>query len=157
LRKAVESNSGNFPQTWIGLADKIVENDFYMGFSMPSRWDANSWANVMTGSALDHVIHPTEERTITHREAARIQGLPDNWEFSEARGYSALASTWGKAVAAQAAKWVGDAAVCALNGEPNGPQGELIGEREWLVNTDKGFSRSFVQKGWYPDKASRSK
>jgi site-specific DNA-cytosine methylase len=157
LRKAVDSNNGVFPQTWLGLADKILEHDFYMGFSMPSRWDANSWANVMTGSALDHVIHPTEQRTITHREAARIQGLPDDWEFSDARGYSALASTWGKAVAAQAAKWIGDAAVAALNGEPNGPQGELIGDREWLVNTDKGFSRSFVQKNWYPNKASREK
>lgn len=157
LRKAVDANNGVFPQNWQSLAEKILEHDFYMGFSMPSRWDGNSWANVMTGSALDHVIHPTEKRTITHREAARIQGLPDNWEFSEARGYSALAATWGKAVAAQAARWIGDAAVASLNGAPNGPQGEMIGDREWLVDTDKGFSRSFVQKNWYPNKASRVK
>lgn len=156
LRNAVDSNNGVFPQSWLSLGDKIRDNDFNMGFSMPSRWDGHSWANVMTGSALDHVIHPTEERTITHREAARIQGLPDNWQFSEARGYSALASTWGKAVAAQAAKWVGDAAVAALNGEPNGPQGELIGDREWLVNTDQGFSRNFVHKGWFPNKTTKT-
>jgi DNA (cytosine-5)-methyltransferase 1 len=156
LRSAVDKNSGNFPQTWIGLSEKIVDNDFYMGFSMPSRWDGNSWAHVLTGSALDHVIHPTQSRTITHREAARIQGLPDDWEFVEAKGYSALSSTWGKAVAAQAAKWIGDAAVASLKGEPNGPSGELIGDREYLIDTDKGFSRSYVAKGWYPNKATKA-
>lgn len=156
LRSAVEKNNGQFPQTWLGLADKIVEHDYNMGFSMPSRWDAHSWAHVLTGSALDHVIHPTQPRTITHREAARIQGLPDSWMFADARGYSALASTWGKAVAAQAATWIGEATVASLNGEPNGPSGELIGDREWLIDTDKGFSRSFVQKGWYPNKATKA-
>ena len=155
LRSAVDRNGGAFPQNWEPLAEKIRENDFYMGFSMPSRWDANSWSHVLTGSALDHVIHPTQPRTITHREAARIQGLPDNWQFAEARGYSALSSTWGKAVAAQAAGWIGDAVVASLNGQPNGPQGELIGDREWLVDTDKGFSRHFVARTWYPNKASK--
>jgi hypothetical protein len=67
-----------------------------------------------------------------------------------------LASTWGKAVAAQAAKWIGTAAVAALNGEPNGPSGELIGDREYLVDTDKGFSRSYVAKGWYPNKSTKA-
>lgn len=155
LKDAVDKNGGNFPQNWVSIQDKIIDNDFYMGFSMPSRWDANSWCNVLTGSALDHVIHPTQPRLITHREAARIQGLPDDWEFVEARGYSALSSTWGKAVAAQAADWIGTAAMASLNGEPNGPQGELIGDREWLVDTDKGFSRNLVAKTWYPEKYSK--
>jgi site-specific DNA-cytosine methylase len=152
LRAAVDKNGGNFPQNWLSLQEKILEKDYYMGFSMPGRWSANSWCHVLTGGALDHVIHPTQPRLITHREAARIQGLPDSWEFVEAKGYSALSATWGKAVAAQAAKWIGDTAVAALNGEPSGPQGELIGDREWLVNTDKGFSRQVVRKGWYADK-----
>lgn len=155
LRSAVEKNNGEFPQNWKQLQEKILQHDFYMGFSMPSRWDANSWSHVLTGSALDHVIHPTQPRTITHREAARIQGLPDNWEFTGAKTYSALQAIWGKAVASQAAKWIGDAAVAALNGQPNGPQGELIGDREWLVDTDKGFSRHFVARNWYPNKAVR--
>jgi len=157
LKAAVDKNGGKFPQNWEPLSQKILDNEFYMGFSMPSRWDPGSWAHVLTGSALDHVIHPTQPRTITHREAARIQGLPDDWQFSEARGYSALSSIWGKAVASQAAKWIGDATVAALNGQPNGPEGEKIGDREWLVDTDKGFSRHFAARNWFPNKANYSK
>jgi site-specific DNA-cytosine methylase len=156
LREAVDKNGGKFPQNWESLSQKILDKDFYMGFSVPCRWSPDTWAHVLTGGALEHIIHPTRARRITHREAARIQGLPDDWQFSEARGYSALAATWGKAVAAQAANWIGDAAVAALDGQPNGPQGELIGEREWLLDTDKGFSRQFVARNWYPNRTSYS-
>lgn len=149
LKMAVDKNGGKFPQNWQALEQKIVDNDWYMGFSTPSRWAGDSWCNVLTGAALDLVVHPTQPRLITHREAARIQGLPDNWEFAGARGYSALSATWGKAVSAQAGTWIGEAVVAALDGQPNGPQGELIGDREWLVNTDKGFSRQFARNNWY--------
>ena len=151
LRNAVTKNNDNFPQAWATVAEKIRGKDFDLGFSQPARWPANSWCNVLTGSCLDHVVHPTQPRLITHREAARMQGLPDDWEFSEARGYSALQSTWGKAVAAQAGKWIGDMAFAALEGQPAGPQGELIGDREYLLHTDKGFSRHFVKRTWYPE------
>jgi len=149
LKAAVKKNKNKFPQTWAAQEKKIRSKDFYMGFSNPCRWDGQSWCNVLTGGALDHVIHPTLPRLITHREAARIQGLPDNWEFSSVRDYTPLSATWGKAVARQAARWIGDAVASALDGEPNGPEGEKIGDREYLVDTDKGFSRSFVKKNWY--------
>lgn len=149
LRAAVEKNNNQFPQAWLAQEEKLRANDFNMGFTMPCRWDGNSWAHVMTGGALDHVIHPTLERRITHREAARLQGLPDDWEFAGAKDYSPLSATWGKAVAVQAAEWIAGAAKASLEGQPNGPQGELIGDREWLVNTDKGFSRQAVKKKYY--------
>jgi site-specific DNA-cytosine methylase len=152
LREAVDRNGDRFPQSWLGQEEKIRAKDFYMGFSMPCRWNGDSWCHVMTGGALDHIVHPTLQRRITHREAARIQGLPDNWEFTEVKDYSALGATWGKAVAVQAANWIGNAAVAALDGQPSGPQGELIGDREWLIDTDKGFSRNFVKKTWYANK-----
>jgi DNA (cytosine-5)-methyltransferase 1 len=152
LKAAVEKNGDKFPQSWLGNADKIRGKDFYMGFSLPCRWDGNSWCHVLTGGGLDHVIHPTQPRRITHREAARIQGLPDSWNYVGAKDYSPLSSTWGKAVAVQAGQWIGEAAVAAIKGQPNGPQGELIGDREWLLETDKGFSRHFVRRNWYSDK-----
>lgn len=149
LKLAVEMNGGHFPQSWSNKEDKIRANDFYMGFSLPARWDAESFCHVLTGSALDHVVHPTQPRRITHREAARIQGLPDDWEIVAAKDYTPQSATWGKAVAVQAANWIGEACSAALDGQPNGPQGELIGDREYLLDTDKGFSRNFVKKNFY--------
>jgi site-specific DNA-cytosine methylase len=149
LRNAVKKNGDKFPQSWSMNEEKLRAKDFKMGFSIPCRWDGESWCHVLTGGALDHVIHPTLPRRITHREAARIQGLPDDWEFTSVKDYSMLSATWGKAVSVQAAKWIGDATAAALNGEPNGPQGELIGDREYLIDTDKGFTRHSVKKNWY--------
>ena len=151
LRNAVTKNKGKFTQSWSALEKKIKANDFDLGFSQPARWDPESWCNVLTGSCLDHVVHPTQPRLITHREAARMQGLPDDWEFVAAKAYSPLQSTWGKAVARQAGRWIGDAVVASLDEQPNGPQGELIGDREWLIDTDKGFSRHYVRKQWYSE------
>lgn len=152
LKNAVTQNGGKFPQSWQSVSEKIAAKDFDLGFSQPARWPANSWCNVLTGSALDHVVHPTQPRLITHREAARMQGLPDDWEFADARSYSALQSIWGKAVAEQAARWIGDMTVAALDGQPEANAGEKIGDREFLHDTDKGFSRHFVRRKWYADK-----
>jgi site-specific DNA-cytosine methylase len=152
LKNAVEKNGDKFPQSWAGVEEKIRNKDFYMGFSLPARWEWNSWCRVMTGGALDHIVHPTLPRRITHREAARVQGLPDSWEFADAKTYSPLSATWGKAVAVQAGQWIGEAAAAAVKGQPNGPSGELIGDREWLLDTDKGFSRHYVARTWYKDK-----
>jgi DNA (cytosine-5)-methyltransferase 1 len=151
VKKMVEKNDDKFPQKWMDTEPRYRRRNFKLGFSQPYRWKEDHWCNVLTGSALEHVIHPTEPRLITHREAARIQGLPDDWDIEGARGYQDLKAVWGKAVPVQAARWLGDAIVAALNGEPNGPQGELIGEREWLLNTDKTFSRHAVKKKWYPE------
>lgn len=149
LKSAVEKNGDKFPQSWLFNEEKLRAKDFRMGFSIPCRWDGDSWAHVLTGGALDHIIHPTLPRRITHREAARIQGLPDDWEFTSVKDYPQLSATWGKAVSAQAARWIGEATVAALEGQPNGPQGELIGDREYLIDTDRGFTRHSVKKKWY--------
>jgi site-specific DNA-cytosine methylase len=146
LKKAVEANDGKFPQRWVDISPRVIRKNYKLGFSQPYRWKEDHWCNVLTGSALDHVVHPTEPRLLTHRECARMQGLPDDWDIEGAKEYSAMQATWGKAVPVQAAKWLGDAVVASLGGEPNGPQGELIGDREWLIDTDKGFSRHAAKK-----------
>jgi site-specific DNA-cytosine methylase len=152
VKTAVEMNDDKFPQKWLSIEPRIRRREFKLGFSQPYRWKEDHWCNVLTGSALEAVVHPTQPRMITHREAARIQGLPDDWDIEGARGYSDLHSTWGKAVPLQASKWLGDALVASLNGQPSGDQGELIGEREYLLDLDKGFSRPAVKKRYYPDK-----
>jgi DNA (cytosine-5)-methyltransferase 1 len=146
LKKAVEANDGKFPQRWVDISPRVIRKNYKLGFSQPYRWKEDHWCNVLTGSALDHVVHPTEPRLLTHRECARMQGLPDDWDIEGAKDYSSMQAVWGKAVPVQAAKWLGDAVVASLSGEPNGPQGELIGDREWLIDTDKGFSRHAAKK-----------
>lgn len=150
LRKAVEK-TGEFPPSWKNLEERIIEKDYYLGFSTPYRWSRDKWANVLTGSALDHVVHPTEARLITHREAARLQGLPDDWAIEPVKNYSALAAVWGKAVPIQASTWLGEAIAGSIKGQPTGPQGELIGEREWLLDLDRNFSRAAIKKRYFPD------
>lgn len=149
LKNAVEKNGDKFPQSWQFNEEKLRAKNFNMGFSIPCRWNGESYCHVLTGGALDHVIHPNLQRRITHREAARIQGLPDDWEFASVKDYSMLSATWGKAVSAQAGRWIADATKSALEGQPSGPSGELIGDREYLIDTDKGFTRHFVKKNWY--------
>jgi site-specific DNA-cytosine methylase len=148
LKKAV-AEQGEFPPSWKNLEENVRRKDYRLGFSTPYRWSDRYWANVLTGSALDHVVHPTEPRLITHREAARMQGLPDSWVIEPLQNYSALPAVWGKAVPVQAATWLGEAVNGAIQGNPTGPQGELIGDREWLLDLDKGFSRESVRKRWY--------
>jgi site-specific DNA-cytosine methylase len=142
------------PPSWKNKQDKIVENGFDIGFSQPYRWRNDKWANVLTGGALDLVIHPTRPRCITHREAARMQGLPDDWVIRPAREYSPLQSVWGKAVAVHAGKWIGDWVGRSLEGKPGPQTGTLIGDREWMVETDTGFSRPAVTKRYYPTAGS---
>lgn len=77
-----------------------------------------------------------------------MQGLPDDWRIEGVKNYSQLKSTWGKAVAAQAGRWIGETVIAALDGQPSGPDGEKIGDHEFMHHTDKGFSRHYARKKW---------
>lgn len=148
--KKIYDRRNELPPMWSNKAEKIIEKKFDMGFSLPYRWSGDAWANVLTGGALDLVVHPTRPRCITHREAARIQGLPDDWRIKPARGYSPLQSVWGKAVSVDAGRWMGKWVKGALDGKPGADPGELIGEREWLHNADKDFSRQKARARYFP-------
>ena len=149
IKKAVDMNNGQFPQKWIDISPRVLRKNFKLGFSQPYRWKEDHWCNVLTGSALDHVIHPTEPRLITHREAARMQGLPDDWDIESVRDYSSLPAVWGKAVAVQAGKYIAKAITDSLEGNVEGDAPEKIGDREFLINGDKNFSRQAAKKKWY--------
>lgn len=51
-------------------------------------------------------VHPTERRTLTAHEAARLQGFPDFFDFSDVRGVTALREMIGNAVPPQLAAFV---------------------------------------------------
>lgn len=148
--KKIYDVKGELPPMWEAKAEKIIAKKFDMGFSLPYRWPGNVWANVLTGGALDLVVHPTRDRCITHREAARIQGIPDEWRIKPNRDYSPLQNIWGKAVSVDAGRWMGRWVTRALEGNPGTIEGELIGDREWMHHTDKGFSRQKARARYFP-------
>ena len=75
-----------------------------------------------------------------------MQGLPDDWDIEGSKDYSALAATWGKAVPVQAASWIAKALKESLEGNPQQGDAQKIGDREFLIDTDRGFSRQAAKK-----------
>ena len=78
-----------------------------------------------------------------------MQGLPDDWDIESVRDYSSLSAVWGKAVAVQAGRYIAKAISDSLEGNPQGDAPEKIGDREFLINGDKDFSRHAAKKRWY--------
>lgn len=104
------------------------------------RWDGDKHGLVMAGDALQQIVHPTQPRTLTYREAARIMGFPDAWSvtpyYLKPDGSSARASAqvFGKGCLVDSGRWIGEAAVARINGEPLEDSGVEVGEREFVVD-----------------------
>ncbi len=133
VRRHYERES-RLPDNWTHLTDKLVGSGFNMGFTTPVRWNGERAARVITGAALETVVHPTLPRTLTHREAARVMGFPDDWRILPLRGLPAVASTWGKGITVDCGRWIGSWVSSALSGQPGTQRGEQIGDGEWDIN-----------------------
>lgn len=129
---------GDLPESWrhLGSYQKMVGQapDFMLGYNTMIRWRYDGCARVITGGALDLVLHPTLPRTITHREALRVQGFPDDWRIGDLEGVSGLRMFWGKGIPVQCGRWVSDWVRESLDGNPGEDAGEEIGDREFLVD-----------------------
>lgn len=140
-----QQQHGRLPDSWAGSASKLVASDFRMGFTTPVRWNGVNHARVITGGSLQMVVHPWLQRTITHRETARIMGFPDNWNILPLRRVSGLSMTWGKGITVQCGRWIGEWISRSLDGEPGSVIGTEIGERErdidlthsWRTGSDR--------------------
>lgn len=110
------------------------------GAYMPKRWRAYHHAHVMAGNALNDIVHPTQNRTFTYREAARVMGFPDNWDvtpyYTKPDGSSNRNGciVFGKGVLVDSGRWIGEAALTHLGGGTLEDSGESVGEREFLVD-----------------------
>lgn len=133
---------GRLPDSWAGAAEKLIRTDFKMGFNQTFRWRGGRVARVVTGGALILCIHPVENRAFTHREVARIQGFPDDWRIKPLQGVSGLDMTWGKGIPVQCGKWLGGWLGNALDGNPGSVSGELIGDRERLIDVTNAYRMS---------------
>lgn len=141
---------GVLPPSWDYMVEKLLRKNFHMGFISVTRWDNSRPARVITGGALDLVLHPTQPRFVSHREVARIMGFPDDWKIYPLRHHATLKATWGKGITSQCGKWIGEQASAALDNEPGRVRGELVGEREWLIKKEARRSAS-VQLARRPD------
>ena len=124
---------GELPPLWNTTA-RLIEKNWQMGFHQPNKLKWEKMARVITGAVLHKAIHPREDRFLTHREAARIQGFPDDWLIAPLAGVSGLSMTWGKGIPVHAGKWIGDWIRRALDGNPGEYTGEVIGDREHVID-----------------------
>lgn len=139
LTKKLDPDTGEVVH--LTKAQRIVETDFFMGVNQPARWRANRPANVITGGAVHLVVHPWLQRLITHREAARIQGFPDDWSIYAVKDAPDLGPGWGKGVPVQAGRWIARWVRSSLEGEPGPITGVPLGESK--VPTHKAAFKEF--------------
>lgn len=130
---------GELPPGWEHLTEKLKGQDFFQGFNTPTMWNPEHPARVITGAGMLNGVHWAERRTFTHREAARILGFPDSWLIEPLKGVPSLFLTWGKGITVHCGRWIAAWARRALDGEPGSVAGDLIGDREYLVDVTNAW------------------
>lgn len=89
------------PPSWIKMGNQAVDVWGRMNAKAPANTIRCSFQNASKGRYL----HPTEDRVITLREGARLQGVPDTWIFEGDR--TSIARQIGNGVPIPLAKAVG--------------------------------------------------
>lgn len=124
---------------------RLIETNFAMGHNQLTRWYWDRMARVITGGACHLVLHPHLNRTLTQREAARIQGFPDAWKIYPVRFAPDLGPGWGKGVPVQAGRWISHWAAQSLRESPGGYTGLPLAETHpKLATVFGGRDREYV-------------
>jgi len=143
--------------TLMSKEERLVQTDFHMGHSQPYRWRAYRPAQVITGGAIRGVVHPYLPRFLTHRECARVQGFPDDWQLFNVRNAPDVGPGWGKGVPVQAGRWIARWARAALEGTPGTMTGVPLEQydrrkarqfgthdREFIINTTYAYREALT-------------
>jgi site-specific DNA-cytosine methylase len=131
---------GKLPDSFNPLTvEKMRENDYFMGYTQPTRWASDRPSRVVTGAGPMTIVHYRQERVLTFREVARILGYPDNWLIEPLAGKPGMSLTWGKGITVQAGRWIAGEAMKALRGEVSKPGGTPTGieDDEYLHEVKK--------------------
>lgn len=130
---------GRLPDSWRykswkgGWSDEnLIAKNFEMGFTRPKRWVYDLPSRVVIGGAMYLVVHPEQDRMLTHRECARIMGFPDTWVAEPLAGVRGLEETWGKGVSVHAGRWIARWAKDAVEGLPGSVTGVPVSEHHRL-------------------------
>jgi hypothetical protein len=99
--------------------------------------------------------HPTIERPLTHREAARLMGMPDAWRLAGMEGSVALGALWGTGPSVPVASWLLGWVGRSLRGEPgHGTGGELRQDGRWTYAVEvveQHGARRQAERQWGSD------
>ena len=118
---------------------QLAETGFRLGgFNQTRAWDWDQPGRVLTGAGPFMVWHPVG-RLITHREAARIMGFPDDWLVAPARDDPRLFLYWGKGTSVHPARWVMAWLRRSLDGRPGSVRGEALDQGDRLVDVSKAW------------------
>lgn len=133
---------GTLPPSWAAAQDKLIKNDFFMGFTTPVKWDGDAPSRVVTGAGLHNIVHPFKNRMLTHREVARILGFPDDWKISPLQNLTGLSATWGKGITVDCGKWIGTWIRNALDAVPGSHRGVEISPNEYTIDVTHAYNPS---------------
>lgn len=146
MARHVYQTYGRLPDSWSHMTERLVQRDFNMGFTTLTRWDPGKPCRVVTGGGLQLIMHPWEDRTVTHREVARIMGFPDDWRILPLRGNPGLNMTWGKGITTQCGSWIATWVRNSLDGNPGSVTGIPVGERERIMGLAPNQLRGLALK-----------
>lgn len=138
--KNVLDEHGKKSYILVPKVQRIIESDFAMGVNQPVRWRGDQMAKVLTGGGVHLVVHPREPRTLTHREAARIQGFPDHWRIFPNRYTTDLTPGWGKGVPVQTGRWISLWAKNSIEGNPGAITGKEDGD-EFVIDVTNEYKK----------------
>jgi site-specific DNA-cytosine methylase len=120
------------------VLDRLIQREFNVGAFGTRREVYESANSLITGSGPASHVHPVEDRSMTYRELARIQGWPDDLRIDydvDQFGKEHLEAVWGKAVGCTVAEHAGHAVREWLEGDRVGKvPGAEIGPGEWLID-----------------------
>lgn len=107
-RDILRANPSGCPKSWSEMGAQATDVWGRMDINAPSNTLRCRFQNPSTG----RYIHPTENRVISLREAARIQGIPDRWVFEGHR--TAIQRQIGNGVPVPLAKAVASSVLAVL-------------------------------------------
>jgi site-specific DNA-cytosine methylase len=106
------------------------------------RWRWDRPARVATGAVLDTVVHPIQNRTLTHAEVGRIMGFPKEYDL---RGITQLKGDgrklYGKGIPAQTGRWIMEGVRRHLENEdlPTDVDGVEFADRRYRIDVTNAW------------------